>query len=108
MFIYLFGISKKKNASFVIGYNNSEYSTNYNKVITFLNSISPAESSALSYWMIRPEQLAIKGNESYLSALLLSSYAFEKEAEYKVFLSEYNSKFPEGRLKKYINKLSKY
>lgn len=99
---------KKKNASFVIGYNNSEYSTNYNKVITFLNSISPAESSALSYWMIRPEQLAIKGNESYLSALLLSSYAFEKEAEYKVFLNEYNSKFPEGRLKKYINNLSKY
>jgi len=99
---------KKKNASFVIGYNNSEYSANYNKIISFLNTISPAESSALSYWMIRPEQSTIKNNESYLSALLLSSYAFEKEAEFKECLNEYNSKFPDGRLKKYINKLSKY
>jgi Zn-dependent protease with chaperone function len=99
---------KKRNSSFVIGYNNSKYSENFNRVISFLNSISPQESSALSYWMIRPEQVSFRSNESYFSALLLSSYAYEKEDEYKKLLIEYNSIFQNGRSKKYIDKLSGY
>ncbi len=99
---------KKRNASVVIGYNNSEYSENFNRVISFLNSISPKESSALSYWLIRPEQNSFRSNESYFSALLLSCYAFEKEDEYKKLRNEYNSTFQSGRLREYINNLPRY
>lgn len=100
-------IGKEKvalNSSSYINLPQNERVESYNRLLTFLQEISPAQTSELGYWMVRPVDETLKKEEIYLAALTMSAFATKKYDEFTALKAEYDTAFKDGRYTKELDR----
>lgn len=80
--------------------------TSYDRLLAFLNELNKKDCAALGYYYLRKNVGKIDHNEEYLFSMFITSYAFDKLDEAKIYKELYIKDFKKGKYLPQINKYS--
>ncbi len=79
----------------------------YRQVLQFIHNLRLSELKKLNFHYLRDADPALRKNEDYLFALVLSSSLLEDNTEYQQFIADYQKIFPGGKYTDWVESLNK-